>query len=257
MAGIDNDATPAAHANDNDNGDEGVGDGNDDTRAANITPAVNITPVLDDGRQFRCMNDEFSPCQTGQYTMNLSRKVISNHFGRNKACTRLVKDWPLFCRKHYQRATYKPQLWQRRKVNLILRQFDIIEEQLKETLKEQFKGITYNVHLKKAEEARLNEFSRKVANGISYETAAEAVAANTKVKSFQAPIKVLRELENFLGDGKDLETCQEAMKVILDMLSKGETSEVPSIEFLPNIPPEAATVSRINAKGGIQRPRCT
>jgi hypothetical protein len=37
-------------------------------------------------------NDDYNECKTGQYTMDLSRKVISDHFGRNKACTRIIKD---------------------------------------------------------------------------------------------------------------------------------------------------------------------
>lgn len=49
-------------------------------------------PTVDDDlidREFVCMNDEYSKCRTGQYNLALSRKVISDHFGRNKACTRV------------------------------------------------------------------------------------------------------------------------------------------------------------------------
>ncbi|KAF2796182.1 hypothetical protein K505DRAFT_220729, partial [Melanomma pulvis-pyrius CBS 109.77] len=200
-------------------------------------------PPID--REFICMNDEYSECRTGQVTKALSRKVISNHFGRNKACTRIITDWPLFCRKHYQRATYKPYLWQRRKVDLILRQFEIIEKE--------HPGTTYNVAFKKAEEARLNDFSRKVAGGVPVDQAAASVAPDAKIKSFQAPLQVLRELELGLGQMKTIKEVRESVGVILNMLENGETTEVPSIEFLPNIPKKKAATSRISAKGAIKK----
>ena len=56
-------------------------------------------------------------------------------------------DWPLFCRKHYQRATYNQKLWQSRKITLMLRQFNIIEAQ--------FPGTKYIVAPKKTEEVWL------------------------------------------------------------------------------------------------------
>jgi hypothetical protein len=202
-------------------------------------------PIED--RQFVCMNDEYSDCLTGQVTKSLSRKVISNHFGRNKACTRLIQDWPLFCRKHYQRATYKLELWQRRKINLILRQFDIIEKQ--------YPGTIYEVRLKKAEEARLNEYSRKVTAGMPVADAAALVAPNANIKSFQAPISVLRELEDYLGKEKSIDTVKAAVELILELLDAKETTEIPSIEFLPSLTKTKAPAdARISAKGAVQKP---
>ncbi|KAF2258005.1 hypothetical protein CC78DRAFT_549467 [Lojkania enalia] len=202
-------------------------------------------------REFVCMNDEFSECRTGQYTLSLSRKVISNHFGRNKGCTRQIHDWPLFCRKHYQRATYKPDLWQRRKINLIARQLDVIENL--------HPGTTYDVSLKKSEMNRLNEYARKVSAGIPAGEAEAAVAPDAEVKAFQAPISVLRELQLYLGE-KKLEDVKEIVALILDMLKKGETKEVPSIEFLPFFPgTRKATTkftdkSSVSKKGAIKKP---
>lgn len=224
-------------------------------------------------REFNCMFDEYSECRTGQYTLKLSRKVISNHFGRNKACTRHIEQWPLFCRKHYQRATYKPDLWQRRKVNLILRQFDVIEKL--------HPGTTYKVSLKKSEENRLNLFARLTASGTPVEEARTVVAPDTDVKAFQAPIEVLRELEFRLGPKKSIEHVKETLSLINDMLRHGESKEVPSIEFLPEVvadkwakspkpkavpskPKEpkalkskaaSATNGRVSRKGAVQKPR--
>jgi hypothetical protein len=156
----------------------------DDTEMEAIEEDANIE------REFTCVNDEYTRCRTGQYTKDLSRKVISDHFGRNKACTRDITDWPLFCRKHYQRATYNKALWQIRKLNLILRQFNIINRQ--------FPGTTYDIVLKKSEESRLNEYSRKIAAGLAAADAAAAVAPRP-AKHFEAPIDVLRELDQYLG----------------------------------------------------------
>jgi hypothetical protein len=188
--------------------------------------------VPDSEREFICKNDETSRCITGQYTKGLSRKVISDHFGRNKACTRDITDWPLFCRKHYQRATYNKQLWQIRKLNLIFRQFDVIEAQ--------FPGTTYDIHFKKSEEARLNEYSRKVASGWSEDAAAKAVAA-VQGKHFEAPIEILRELDLDLGKKKSIDEVKEVAEKILKQITDEATLQVPAIEFLPNLPGKTAS----------------
>lgn len=201
---------------------------------------------------------------------NLSRKVISDHFGRNKACTRDITDWPLFCRKHYQRATYNKELWQIRKLNLIHRQFGIIEQQ--------FPGTTYDIHFKKSEEARLNEYSRKVASGWSDEDASNAVAPTEK-KAFEAPVKILRELDLDLGKNKTIDEVKIVVERILEMITDKATEQVPSIEFLPNLPGKTAspkkksplkkapktptpkkarapktTPGRLSAKGSVKKP---
>ncbi|KAJ4359714.1 uncharacterized protein N0V89_000270 [Didymosphaeria variabile] len=213
---------------------------------------------------FRCMNDEFEECRTGQTTIDLSRKVISDHFGRNKACTRLIADWPLFCRKHYQRATYNQKLWQSRKITLILRQFNIVEAQ--------FPGTKYTVALKKSEEQRLNTFSRKLAAGKTEREAAAMVAPTEKGKHFEAPVNVLREIEqlNYLGEDKTKAEAEAAVSTIRDMLESEDTTQVPSIEFLPQLDaagnpydasnrrksPKKSSV-RVSKKGAITKPSST
>lgn len=46
-----------------------------------------------------CSEDEPAP----------TRKIVSQFFGRNKACTKLLEDhvWVIMCRKHYQRTKYR------------------------------------------------------------------------------------------------------------------------------------------------------
>ncbi|RYN35116.1 hypothetical protein AA0115_g2384 [Alternaria tenuissima] len=205
-------------------GDENLDDGED---------------VPDDQREFICMNDEHTRCMTGQYTKDLSRKVISDHFGRNKACTRDVTDWPLFCRKHYQRATYNKKKWQIRKVQLILRQFDMIEKE--------FPGTTYDIAFKKSEEARLNSYSRQVAASRGPLAAAKSVQPK-EGKHFEAPIDVLRELDQYVGADKSHDQVQKIVDIILQMFEDKETDQVPSIEFLPKLPGKAASPKKALAK---------
>lgn len=187
-------------------------------------------------REFVCMNDEFATCLTKQYKLELSRKVISDHFGRNKACTRYIVDWPLFCRKHYQRATYDKSKWQLRKINLILRQLDKIEEQ--------FPGTTYGVQFKKSEESRLNQFTRHLAGNLGYQEAKQRVAAsNTNGKNYESPIDILLELDQYAGTAKTKEEVADIVDVIKQMLEEKEVEQVPSIEFLPQIPSYLLTPS--------------
>lgn len=245
-----------SQAEDEDSDDD---DDDDDADIGNNNPSSGSNRATLANGTFRCINDEHEECRTGQVTLDLSRKVISDHFGRNKACTRLIKDWPLFCRKHYQRATYNQKLWQARKITLILRQFNIIDQQ--------FPGTKYTVALKKSEENRLNTFSRKIASGLDPEEATAFVAPE-KGKHFEAPVEVLREIEqlNYLGQNKTKAEVEECINSIYDMLHGEETDQVPSIEFLPQLDQNGKpfdandrgkkakkATPRVSAKGAIQK----
>ena len=84
--------------------------------------------------------------------------------------------------------------------------------------------------------------------------AATLVAPNANIKSFQAPISVLRELEGYLGKNKSLDTVKEAVELILELLDTNESTEVPSIEFLPGLPKTKAPVAaRLSAKGAVKK----
>ncbi|KAL5118839.1 hypothetical protein ACEQ8H_003161 [Pleosporales sp. CAS-2024a] len=237
--------------------------------AADIFAADDGKDLPDDQREFICMNDELSRCVTGQYTKDLSRKVISDHFGRNKACTRDISSWPLFCRKHYQRATYNKPLWQLRKLELIYHQLDVIEQE--------FPGTTYNVALKKSEAARLEKYCLMVMSGRSAEEAAAATAP-TKGKHFEAPITILRELYMDMGEGRSIDYVKTVVQKIHAQIKDGDTTQVPSIEFLPNLggnnvspkkapntptpkktrtaktPTSKGTPGRLSAKGSVKKP---
>jgi hypothetical protein len=229
-------------------------------QAADIFADDDADDLPDAERGFICKNDETSRCVTGQYSKDLSRKVISDHFGRNKACTRDIASWPLFCRKHYQRATYNKDLWQIRKLNLIFRQFDVIDEE--------FPGTTYNITLKKSEAARLEKYCLMVMSGRSAEDAAKAVAS-VAGKHFEAPIEILRELYLDMGDDRTIDQVKEVIEKIHQQITDGATKQVPSIEFLPNLrgnkgspkkastaktPTSKGTPGRVSAKGSVKKP---
>lgn len=209
-----------------------VEEGTDGTEG---TPGVEMEDVPDHLREFICKNDDQNRCRTGQVTKDLSRKVISDHFGRNKACTRDITEWPLLCRKHYQRATYNKKMWQIRKLDLIYRQFDVIEAE--------FPGTTYDIQFKRSEEARLNEYSRKVASGMPEDRAKQAVLP-VAGKHFEAPIDILRELYLETGKGKTITEVKTITEIILKMLQDDSTEQVPSIEFLPVLPGKIASPKR-------------
>ncbi|KAH8730899.1 hypothetical protein GQ44DRAFT_606187 [Phaeosphaeriaceae sp. PMI808] len=206
--------------------------------------------VPDHLREFICQNDNTKRCVTGQYEMKYSRKVISDHFGRNKACTRHIKDWPLFCRKHYQRATYDKPSWQKRKLDLIFRQFEVIETQ--------FPGTTYQILFKKSENERINEYVRKVATAESEfkrtgdekelkKQLAEIAKAYAPVstKTFEAPIEILQLLDNHVGKGKTKDEARDVVQFLFDEINEGRIEQVPSIEFLPSVPGKMDTPKKV------------
>lgn len=116
----------------------------------------------------------------------------------------------------------------------------------------EFPGTTYDITLKKSEEERINEFSRKIAQGLSAEDAAATVAP-VPGKSFEAPIDVLRELDQYIGKGKTLSEVKDTMDVIFQMLQAKETDQVPSIEFLPQLPGKVATPKKSPAKSRLPK----
>ncbi|KAJ5621484.1 hypothetical protein N7528_006267 [Penicillium herquei] len=58
------------------------------------------------------------------------RKVVSHFFGRNKASTKLFPEfiWVHYCRKHYQRARYRADLWPFTQCELVLESLARMEE---------------------------------------------------------------------------------------------------------------------------------
>ncbi|OCK73783.1 hypothetical protein K432DRAFT_312045 [Lepidopterella palustris CBS 459.81] len=220
---------------------------------------LNVEPnfIKSIDREFVCAHGGASMCNSGQYTLNLSRKTISDHFGRNKACTRAIEWWPLLCRKHYQRFSYRQKQWSYRKLDYIDTQLNYIEGL--------HPNIKYIIQLKKSEEKRLAEFAKATAF-LSDATTGEAATAalpapDAKAKSFEAPIQVLQQLNTVLGIQKTTDDCKAACALIRQMLERKETEDVPNVEFLPQIPLKNAISTkkrkdscRISKNGAIQKP---
>lgn len=180
-------------------------------------------------REFRCVFDPQTDCMTGQYTMNLARKVISDYFGRNKAETLLINFWPCFCRKHYQRATYNLKPFQRRKIALILSQVAEIEKR--------HPGTHYKVSLRSCEMDRYSTYASDLTRGVSVEEATAQAAPVEGAKTYQAPIEALCKLQTEGHCGKD-KTKDEVIRTvnrISEMFENGETNQIVSIEFLPQL----------------------
>jgi hypothetical protein len=182
--------------------------------------------------------------------MHLARKTISDHFGRNKACTRLITGWPLFCRKHYQRCTYHRHNWQLHKIDLIKTMFRTIDRQ--------FPGIEYTVQMKKSEENRINEYAREQAFASkNKEPVFEAPPAiPAKGKSFEAPMSLLVKLMDRMGKDRSMRFCRATMNIIKEEVEADKSGrlELPSIEFLPQIPKlKSPRKSRVSKSGAIQK----
>jgi hypothetical protein len=180
--------------------------------------------LIDDNREFICRGNAPFRCYTGQYTKELSRKVISNYFGRNKACTRNITEWPLFCRKHYQRASYNKKVWQTRKLKLIVQQLNMIEKK--------HPGTTYNIQVKKSEQRLLEMCARPTSFDIS-ENGVEKSIVQSEWESLE--LSTIHEFYTLLGDKKSFADAQNVAERILGKLKDGTMKQLPSIEFLPRL----------------------
>ena len=203
-------------------------------------------------REFKCLFTE--NCTTNQYLLKDSRKVISDMFGRNKGCTSKLPEFR-FCRKHYQRASYKKDTWQYLKLNLV-RQLLSRNEQLNP-------GVTYSVSLKKSERQRLSEFYQQVHNRERTEDLDKEYRPGpvTDNKTYRAPLNILIEItQKFGGSGKSKKHIEGCVAYIKDCLDQDRCKEVPNVEFLMEEGVEHSTEQptrspRINRKGAIQKPK--
>ena len=172
-------------------------------------------------REFTCQIE--TGCNQTQYLLSQSRKCISDHFGRNKKCTRAIADPIIWCRSCYQRKSYQPG-WPGRKINLIREQLRRIEIQEP--------GVNYVVVIKHSEQERLNKFN----NG----NAVDEPVRNPHDKSYRAPITVLQHIyTNWVGPG--VQTLAEIITLVDYVASLWnddpklrQIDDVPSFELLAN-----------------------
>lgn len=223
-------------------------------------------------REYDCcyqLPDECGVQKQGeQLTLRECRPCVSDHFGRNKACTKLIPRLVRFCRKHYQRSAYHKERWPFQKCELILMQLDWIEEDVP--------NVTFEIILKKSEMMRLSADSIAKASGSNSNKGKTKAAAETttstssnptakpkgkgkakedddddyasppstpaddsKSKLFEAPIHILRHIETtFCGRNKTVSDCVDVVDWLRDHLDQGTLEDLPVVEFLPeNLPP--------------------
>lgn len=188
-----------------------------------------------------------TPCVAGSGD---HRKTVSHIFGRNKACTRRIPDdcWVKWCRKHYQRYTYRcPQnsVWHKKQLELVRKQLDRFEEGTNIS--------SWNVALRKKEQAKLDEENAAIAAGLislaprdpapGSNTTTSITPSNTTAPK-PAPSQVWeRFLVPHLGLNKSYTEVREVCDIIGTEFStpafkaRGNKAKVfPGLEFLPVFP---------------------
>src|ERR1700753_179971 len=79
-------------------------------------------------REFIC-EIPFGCGNFAQYSLKESRKCVSDFFGRNKSCTKLIEQPITWCRAHYQQKGYHKRTWRFERLRLVTEQFRRLEKQ--------------------------------------------------------------------------------------------------------------------------------
>jgi hypothetical protein len=170
--------------------------------------------------EFRCAFPQ--GCDQWQKEIGASRKCVSDYFGRNKKCTKIIP-FQRWCRSHYQRTSYKPdkpdkkrlRSWAKIKTRMIRDTFDIVDDMEP--------GVLYTVVLKKGEQTRLNNYVHQ-----------KEQPAKTKGKTYQAPMNVLQRIHrDFVGTHRARADLEELVDYIDDLLDDEDVDDVPHFEMLP------------------------
>ncbi|KOS20214.1 hypothetical protein ESCO_006226 [Escovopsis weberi] len=165
-------------------------------------------------------------CNTGSQL----RKAISHLFGRNKSCTLRIpkKIWVYYCRKHYQRVRY------RNAKTYPLNQMELVKLQIRRlrtwSVDNQRGGSgpfikSWTLSLRKREKNRLNQNP----------SGANAGADAADDGEGQAPPAAPEWLLQRLGSGYTTEQMMEIADSLHEAIRDGSLSQVPEIEFLPDI----------------------
>ncbi|POR38638.1 Uncharacterized protein TPAR_01155 [Tolypocladium paradoxum] len=170
----------------------------------------------------RCMF--VANCDTGSQL----RKAISHLFGRNKSCTlKIPKEvWVYYCRKHYQRIRYRnARTYPSNQMELV--KVQIIRLQAwSEDNKAKGKGPyikQWTLSLRKREQNRLENGKGMLDEGDDDHMAAQGGSA--------VPDWIIQ----LLGDGYTTEKMLDIAERLHQEIAEGSLSQVPEIEFLPDI----------------------
>lgn len=195
----------------------------------------------------RCMF--VANCDTGSQL----RKAISHLFGRNKSCTlKIPKEvWVYYCRKHYQRIRYRnARTYPSNQMELV--KVQIIRLQAwSEDNKAKGKGPyikQWTLSLRKREQNRLENGKGMVDEGDEDNMGAQGGSA--------VPDWIIQ----LLGDGYTTKKMLDIAERLHHEIAEGSLSQVPEIEFLPDIvddedggPTKPVRARRQNSSNGGQK----
>ncbi|PHH68396.1 hypothetical protein CDD82_594 [Ophiocordyceps australis] len=171
-------------------------------------------------------------CDTGSQL----RKAISHLFGRNKSCTLKIPRpvWVYYCRKHYQRIRY------RNAKTYPANQMELVKVQIRrlqtwsDNNKSKGRGPfikQWTLSLRKREQNRLENGKGGPDGGYEDQYAAQGGCA--------VPDWII----NLLGDGYTTERMLDIAERLHREIVDGVLTQVPEIEFLPDIVDDDAGVS--------------
>ncbi|KAI1823837.1 hypothetical protein F4861DRAFT_549352 [Xylaria intraflava] len=180
------------------------------------------------GEEPKCMYT--AACNTG----STLRKAISHIFGRNKLCTRMIPNvvWVHYCRKHYQRSRYRNGAeYTRIQCDLVKTQISRLQAWSDGNKLAGRPGVvqSWSLALRKRESNRLRE---RPGNEVEIDSDGDSQTTDNAVLNGTA---VPRWLRAKCGDGYSTEEIEVIVGEIQNAINKGHLSQIPDIEFLPNI----------------------
>ncbi|KAH6609710.1 hypothetical protein Trco_003056 [Trichoderma cornu-damae] len=196
--------------------------GRDKAREAS-REALTTAPAAALEEEPRCMFVD--DCQTGSQL----RKAISHLFGRNKACTlRIPKQvWVYYCRKHYQRIRYRnAKTYPLNQMHLVKMQIRRLQRWSEENRRQ---GVgpyikLWTLTLRKREQNRLDKEAGAADEG-------DDDSAEAQQSGSAAPEWIIERL----GTGYTTEQILEVAGRLHREIENGTLSQVPEVEFLPDI----------------------
>jgi len=218
--------TPRESGSDLDLEDNGSTNEDDATLADNLDRKTSADETKDEtnlGEDNFCQALAPAACvaQSSDY-----RKVITQFFGRNKSCTISIPDdiWLLWCRKHYQRFTYRGRndgTWHLIQLRMVGQQMDKFETS----------GIVRSWEIA----VRMNELKKLVKED------ERAAAGSNPVDDGESPCWE-RFLLPYVGHGKSYSEVRDLLEDIKDEFDTDEFKQrdkkmkvFPSVEFLPTL----------------------
>jgi hypothetical protein len=150
----------------------------------------------------------------------MSRKCISDFFGRNKRCTRLIAQPITWCRAHYQQKGYYKEGWNYARLELILQQLIRIQNQQR--------NITYTIVPIKGEAERALSFLQDDCDIPQKET------THKRGQHYRAPRwALMRIFARYIGEKQTFNVVLAFLQWAQEHMQAGHLRRIPQVEFLP------------------------